>query len=118
MDTDQMHASGHNHASGLTHQDASGRARMVDTASKQETERVAVATGVLRMNADTLSKLRAGQTPKGDPLVVAQIAGVMGAKKTADLIPLCHTLPLTKADVELVIDESVPGVRATATAKV
>lgn len=106
------------HASGLTHQDASGRARMVDVGAKRETERIAVATGTLRMNAETLARLQAGQTPKGNPLGVAQIAGVQGAKRTADLIPLCHTLPLTKADVELEIDATIPGVRATATTRV
>ena len=104
--------------SGLTHQDASGRARMVDVGEKAETARVAIASGFLRMDATTLAKLKAGATPKGDPLIVAQLAGVMGAKRTADLIPLCHSLPLTKADVELVIDETIPGVRATATARV
>lgn len=91
---------------------------MVDVGNKQETERIAVATGILRMDVSTLARLMSGQTPKGDPLVVAQIAGVQGAKRTADLIPLCHTLPLTKADVVLEIDESIPGVRATATTKV
>jgi cyclic pyranopterin monophosphate synthase len=102
----------------LTHQDESGRARMVDVGGKQETERVAVASGVLRMATSTLSALRAGQTPKGDPLVVAHIAGVQGAKRTADLIPLCHALPLTQVDVQLEIDDSIPGVRVTATTKV
>src|SRR3954462_11011398 len=106
------------HATGLTHQDASGRARMVDVGEKQETERVAIATGVLRMDRATVAKLRAGQTPKGDPLVVAHIAGVQAPKKTADLIRLCHALPLTKADVELSIDDSIPGVRCVATTKV
>jgi cyclic pyranopterin phosphate synthase len=105
-------------ATGLTHQDENGRARMVDVGEKAETERVAIATGHLRMDATTLAKLQAGATPKGDPLVVAQLAGVMGAKRTADLIPLCHTLPLTQADVVLEIDETIPGVRATATARV
>jgi cyclic pyranopterin monophosphate synthase len=102
----------------LTHQDASGRARMVDVGAKAETERAAVATGMLRMERATLRALRAGQTPKGDPLAVAQIAGVLAAKQTSQLIPLCHGLPLTQADVELEIDESIPGVRAAATARV
>ena len=103
---------------GLTHQDASGRARMVDVGSKAETARSAVATGRLRMQPETLAALREGRTPKGDPMIVAQIAGVQGAKRTSDLIPLCHGLPLTQADVILEMDESIPGVRATATAKV
>lgn len=103
---------------GLTHQDASGRARMVDVGGKAETSRVAVATGVLRMETATLAALREGRTPKGDPLIVAQIAGVQGAKRTSDLIPLCHGLPLTQADVILETDDAIPGVRATATTKV
>ncbi|MEO5509931.1 MAG: cyclic pyranopterin monophosphate synthase MoaC [Longimicrobiales bacterium] len=102
----------------LTHQDANGRARMVDVGAKAETERAAVATGVLRMERATLAALQAGQTPKGDPLIVAQIAGVQGAKLTSQLIPLCHGLPLTQSDVELAIDETIPGVRVTATARV
>lgn len=105
-------------ASGLTHQDASGRARMVDVGGKAETARTAVATGVLRMQPSTLAALRDGRTPKGDPLMVAQIAGVQGAKRTSDLIPLCHGLPLTQADVILEPDDALPGVRATATTKV
>ena len=103
---------------GLTHQDASGRARMVDVGEKAETARMAVATGVLRMQPSTLAALREGRTPKGDPMIVAQIAGVQGAKRTSDLIPLCHGLPLTQADVILETDDAIPGVRATATAKV
>jgi cyclic pyranopterin phosphate synthase len=105
-------------AAGLTHQDATGRARMVDVGEKAESERVAIATGHLRMEPTTLAKLQAGATPKGDPLIVAQLAGVMGAKRTADLIPLCHTLPLTQADVVLEVDAKIPGVRATATTRV
>lgn len=103
---------------GLTHQDASGRARMVDVGEKAESARAAVATGVLRMEPSTLAALREGRTPKGDPLIVAQIAGVQGAKRTSELIPLCHGLPLTQADVILETDDTIPGVRATATAKV
>jgi cyclic pyranopterin phosphate synthase len=103
---------------GLTHQDASGRARMVDVGAKAETERTAIATGHLRMQPETLAALREGRTPKGDPLIVAQIAGVQGAKRTSDLIPLCHGLPLTQADVILEPDDTIPGVRATATTKV
>src|SRR5690349_132222 len=106
------------HARVLTHQDESGRARMVDVGGKAETERVAIAAGVIRMSRDTLGILRAGQSPKGDPLLVAHIAGVQGAKKTADLIPLCHSLPLTQADVKLELDDNIPGVRVTATTKV
>jgi cyclic pyranopterin monophosphate synthase len=102
----------------LTHQAEDGRARMVDVSDKAETGRRAVAEGVLRMAPATFAALRAGRTPKGDPLLVAQIAGVQAAKRTADLIPLCHPLPLTQVDVRVEADESVPGVRVTATARV
>ena len=91
---------------------------MVDVGEKAETRRTAVAEGVIRMAADTLEALQAGRTPKGDPLVVAQLAGIQGAKRTADLIPLCHPLPLTSADVELAPDPELPGVRAVARARV
>lgn len=91
---------------------------MVDVGEKAETERVAVAEGALRMRPETLASLRAGRTPKGDPLMVAQVAGIQGAKKTAELIPLCHPLPLTQVDVELEADPELPGVRARATARV
>lgn len=102
----------------LTHQDAEGRARMVDVGGKAETRRVAVAEGHLRMAAGTLDALRANRVPKGDPLLVAQIAGIQAAKRTADLIPLCHPLPLTAVRVELEVDAELPGVRARATAEV
>jgi cyclic pyranopterin monophosphate synthase len=103
---------------GLTHQAEDGRARMVDVGEKAETERVAVAQGRLRMARSTFDALLAGRTPKGDPLVVAQIAGIQAAKRTSDLIPLCHPLALTQVDVELEPDESLPGVTVTATTRV
>jgi cyclic pyranopterin phosphate synthase len=103
---------------GLTHQTAAGRVQMVDVGAKPETERVALAEGLLRMDGDTFAALRAGRTPKGDPLLVAQIAGVQAAKRTPELIPLCHGLPLTQVDVELELVESLPGVRARATVRV
>jgi cyclic pyranopterin monophosphate synthase len=103
---------------GLTHQAEDGRARMVDVGDKAETERVAVAEGVLRMAQGTYDAMRAGRTPKGDPLLVAQVAGIAGAKRTSDLIPLCHPLQLTQVDVELDPDASLPGVRARATVRV
>jgi cyclic pyranopterin monophosphate synthase len=103
---------------GLTHQAEDGRARMVDVGEKAETERVAVAEGALRMARATYDAMRAGRTPKGDPLIVAQIAGIQGAKRAADLIPLCHPLALTQVDVELEPDEALPGVRARATVRV
>jgi cyclic pyranopterin monophosphate synthase len=102
----------------LTHQAEDGRPRMVDVGPKAETERVAVAEGALRMAAATFRALLEGRGPKGDPLVVAQLAGIQGAKRTADLIPLCHPLALTQVDVELQADEALPGVRATATTRV
>lgn len=91
---------------------------MVDVGAKDETERVAVAEGVLRMADATFAAMIAGRSPKGDPLVVAQIAGIQGAKRTADLIPLCHPLALTQVDVELDPDAALPGVRVRATARV
>jgi cyclic pyranopterin monophosphate synthase len=91
---------------------------MVDVGEKAETDRVAVAEGRLRMARSTFDAMRAGRTPKGDPLIVAQVAGVHGAKRTSDLIPLCHPLQLTHVDVELDADESLPGVRARGTVRV
>ncbi|MDX1673605.1 MAG: cyclic pyranopterin monophosphate synthase MoaC [Longimicrobiales bacterium] len=105
-------------AGGLTHQDERGRPRMVDVADKPATRRTAVAEGVLRMDPNTLAALRDGRTPKGDPLQVAQIAGIQGAKRTSELVPLCHPLPLTSVEVDLSIDPELPGVRAVATARV
>ncbi len=102
----------------LSHQDEAGRARMVDVGAKRETERIAVAEGALLMAPATLAALRAGRLPKGDPLVVAQVAGIQGAKRTSELIPLCHPLPLTSVEVSLEADESLPGVRAVATVRV
>ncbi|HUF51038.1 MAG TPA: cyclic pyranopterin monophosphate synthase MoaC [Longimicrobiales bacterium] len=102
----------------LTHQAEDGRARMVDVGDKAETERVAVAEGALRMARATFDAMRAGRTAKGDPLVVAQIAGIQAAKRTSELIPLCHPLPLTHVDVQLDADAALPGVRARVTARV
>lgn len=102
----------------LTHQDTAGRPRMVDVGSKHETRRTAVAEGLIRMAPDTLTALELGRTPKGDPLFIAQVAGIQGAKRTSELIPLCHPLPLTSVDVELAMDPELPGVRALARARV
>lgn len=102
----------------LTHQDESGRPHMVEVGEKPETRRTAVAEGFIRMRAATIETLEGGRTPKGDPLLVAQIAGIQGAKRTADIIPLCHPLPLTSVNVELAIDPDLPGVRAVARARV
>lgn len=102
----------------LTHLAEDGRARMVDVGDKADTERHAVAEGVLRMAQSTFDAMRAGRTAKGDPLVVAQIAGIQAAKRTAELIPLCHPLALTQIDVALEPDSALPGVRARASARV
>lgn len=104
-------------ASKLTHLDQQGRARMVDVGAKPETERVAVARGEVHMRRETLDLIRAGALKKGDVLTVAQIAGISAAKRTSDLIPLCHPLPLTQVDVDLALDDSLPGVVITATAR-
>jgi cyclic pyranopterin phosphate synthase len=103
---------------GFTHLDAEGRPRMVDVGEKDVTRRVAVAEGRIVTSAETVRAIREGTTPKGNVLLVAQLAGITGAKRTADLIPLCHPLPLTSVEVELEADEALPGVRATATARV
>jgi cyclic pyranopterin phosphate synthase len=102
----------------LTHLDEQGRAHMVDVGAKPDTERVAVARGEVHMKKETFDLIRAGQLKKGDVLTVAQIAGISAAKRTSELIPLCHPLFLSKVDVDLVLDESIPGVVITATAKV
>jgi cyclic pyranopterin phosphate synthase len=104
-------------AGGLTHLDAAGRARMVDVSDKAETRRRAVASGRIRMAAETLARIQAGDAPKGDVLGVARIAGIQAGKRTADLIPLCHMLPGASVSVSLEPDPSLPGivVRAEAT---
>ncbi|PHP27307.1 cyclic pyranopterin monophosphate synthase MoaC [Limimaricola cinnabarinus] len=101
----------------LTHFDEGGRAHMVDVTDKQVTDRRAVAQGVVRMQAETLALVREGRAGKGDVLGTARLAGIMASKKTADLIPLCHPLPLSKVTVELDCDEALPGVRITATVR-
>jgi cyclic pyranopterin monophosphate synthase len=101
----------------LSHIDEHGRARMVDVSGKPETSRTAIARGEVVMQPATLELIRAGAIKKGDVLTVAQIAGITAAKRTADLIPLCHPLPLTKVEVDLALDESLPGVLITATVK-
>ncbi len=102
----------------LTHLDQQGRARMVDVSHKPDTTRIAIARGEVHMTKATLDLIRAGQMKKGDVLTVAQIAGIAASKRTSDLIPLCHPLPLSKVDVELELDDTLPGVVITATAKV
>lgn len=101
----------------LTHFGEDGAARMVDVSGKAETERLAVAEGVLTMAPATLALVQEGRVGKGDALGVARIAGIMAAKRTADLIPLCHPLPLSQVAIDLEPDEAVPGVRITATVR-
>ena len=98
----------------LSHVSESGEASMVDVSAKDETRRVARATGIIRMKAETLAAIVNAQVKKGDVLGTARIAGVMAAKRTADLIPLCHPLALTDVQIELTPDESLPGIRALA----
>jgi cyclic pyranopterin phosphate synthase len=98
----------------LTHLDEHGHARMVDVGSKAATQRVAIASGRIRMSAQALTAIREGNAPKGDVLAAARIAGIMAAKKTADLIPLCHPLSLDAVTVEFTFEED--GLRATASA--
>ena len=102
---------------GLTHFDAAGRAHMVDVSDKAVTARLAVARGHVKMTAATLALVTEGRAHKGDVLGVARLAGIMGAKRTADLIPLCHPLPVTKVALELTPDPALPGVRVEATVK-
>jgi len=101
----------------LTHLNEQGRASMVDVGHKPDTERIAVARGEIHMKPETLDLIRVGQIKKGDVLTIAQIAGITASKRTSDLIPLCHPLPLSKIDVDLALDDSLPGVVITATAK-
>ena len=105
-------------SSDLTHLDAEGRPSMVDVSEKATTDRVAVAEGCIRMARATMEALREGRGPKGDALQVAQLAGIMAGKRTGELIPLCHVLPDASVEVELSIDEGLPGVTARATARV
>ena len=101
----------------LSHLDESGRARMVDVGHKPITERVAVAKGEVHMRPETLELIQQGALKKGDVLSVAQLAGVMAAKRTADLIPLCHPLPINQILVEVEPTPALPGVEITATVR-
>lgn len=102
---------------GLTHITASGEAHMVDVGDKAETVRSATAEGYVRMAPATLEAIRSGNAKKGDVIATARIAGIMAAKQTSSLIPLCHPLMLTKVTVDIVEDAALPGLRVTATAK-
>jgi len=101
----------------LTHFDDAGQAHMVDVSDKAVTSRIATAAAWVRMSPETLAHVTAGTAKKGDVLGIARIAGIQGAKKTADLIPLCHPLPITKVSVDLTPDPTLPGVRIAATVK-
>ena len=101
----------------LTHFDGKGDAHMVDVSDKAVTSRIATAEGFVRMAPATLAMVVQGQAKKGDVLAVARLAGIIGAKKTADLIPLCHPLPITRVALDLTADPGLPGVRITATVK-
>lgn len=101
----------------LTHLDKQGRADMVDVGDKPDTDRMAVAEGAVYVQPDTLRLIKEGNLKKGDVLTVARIAGIMGAKKTSDLIPLCHPLPMTKIGVDIWLDEAANAVRIKATVR-
>ena len=103
--------------SGLTHFDSEGKATMVDVTDKATTEREAVATGSVLMQPETIALVTAGGVKKGDVLSVARLAGIMGAKRTPDLIPLCHPVPLTSVKVDLTVDAARNAVDITATCK-
>ena len=102
----------------LSHIDENGKARMVDVSEKSETVRTAIACGEVQMKKETLNLIKAGLMKKGDVLTVAQVAGIQGAKRTSELIPLCHPLPITQVQVDFKLDDVLPGVIITASAKV
>ena len=101
----------------LTHIDSAGHARMVDVGDKPDTERVAIARGQVIMKLATLELIKSGAMKKGDVLTIAQIAGILAAKRTSELIPLCHPLPITHIDVSLLLDDSLPGVIITSSVR-
>ena len=101
----------------LSHADSTGKAKMVDVSEKAVTGRYARASGNIRMKPETLDAIRGNSLAKGDVLSVARVAGIMAAKRTAELIPLCHSLPLSDIQVELTLDSELPGIRCEATAR-
>lgn len=103
--------------SGLSHFDKDGNAHMVDVSDKPVTDRIATAEGWVRMAKETYDLVAEGRAKKGDVIGIARLAGIMGAKKTPDLIPLCHPLPVTKVAVDLTLDPDLPGLRLSATVK-
>jgi cyclic pyranopterin monophosphate synthase len=107
-----------NPSTSLTHLDSHGQAQMVDVSAKPSTVREAIATGRVRMTPATLAAIEAGNAPKGDVLGTARLAGIMAAKQTANLIPLCHPLPIHKVEVNLTPDPDLPGYQIQATVKI
>ncbi|MDG2339877.1 MAG: cyclic pyranopterin monophosphate synthase MoaC [Paracoccaceae bacterium] len=103
--------------SGLSHFDQDGNAHMVDVSDKAHTDRIATAQGWVKMATETYAIIAEGRAKKGDVIGVARLAGIMGAKKTPDLIPLCHPLPVTKVAVDLTLDPDLPGLQISATVK-
>ena len=101
----------------LSHFDADGQAHMVDVSDKPVTDRIATAQSYIKMSTATLDLIKSGTAKKGDVLGIARLAGIMAAKKTSDLIPLCHPLPITKVTVDLTPDDALPGIQITATVK-
>jgi cyclic pyranopterin phosphate synthase len=102
----------------LSHLDEGGRARMVDVSEKEASARTATASGTLTCSRKTLEQVRAGTAPKGSVIQTAELAGVMGAKRTAGLIPLCHPLPLTKVEVRVELDDALPGFHVSSEVRV
>ncbi|MGP1386643.1 MAG: cyclic pyranopterin monophosphate synthase MoaC [Thainema sp.] len=103
--------------SALSHLDTQGQAQMVDVSAKSQTVRRAVAIAQIRMQPETLATIQSGNAPKGDVLGTARIAGIMAAKQTANLIPLCHTIPIQKVEIQITPDEALPGYRIQAEVK-
>jgi len=103
--------------SDLSHVDGEGRARMVDVSGKDVTVRMARATGAIRMQRETLDAIQANTIAKGDVLGVARLAGIMAAKRTSELVPLCHPIPLSDIRIDITLDDALPGLRVEATAK-
>ena len=103
---------------GLTHLDATGTAAMVDVAEKRESERTAIAEGAVTMKAETLAMIVAGNAKKGDVFGVARVAGIMAAKRTHELIPLCHPLPISAVSIDIDADNKLPGLRVRVSVKV
>jgi cyclic pyranopterin monophosphate synthase len=101
----------------FSHVDDSGRASMVDVSAKGDTTRIARAAGTITMRAETLAAIRNNEITKGDVITVARIAGITGAKKTSELIPLCHQLALSHVSVDFHLDDSLPGIRVESTAQ-